>query len=161
MFIINFLVYIKLVNLFTRGNEWSIKPPADPDPKSRDIGFLDAYAIERWECVLHFMVGSRQHDAISSDALQLLHHAGLMKKYPNTRVKLINILLAAYSYRENGDSQMTITRDGFQFLLMDTSSQVWYFLLQYLDTATARNLDLVECLGFLFQLSFSTLGQVF
>lgn len=55
---------------------------------------------------------------------------------------------------------MTITKDGFQFLLMDTSAQVWYFLLQYLDTATARNLDLVECLGFLFQLSFSTLGQV-
>lgn len=55
---------------------------------------------------------------------------------------------------------MSITRDGFQFLLMDTSAQVWYFLLQYLDTASARNLDLVECLGFLFQLSFSTLGQV-
>ncbi len=55
---------------------------------------------------------------------------------------------------------MSITKDGFQFLLMDTSAQVWYFLLQYLDTAGARNLDLVECLGFLFQLSFSTLGQV-
>lgn len=63
-------------------------------------------------------------------------------------------------HRETGESQMTITKDGFQFLLMDTSAQVWYFLLQYLDTATARNLDLVECLGFLFQLSFSTLGQV-
>ncbi len=63
--------------------------------------------------------------------------------------------------REAGENQMTITKDGFQFLLMDTSAQVWYFLLQYLDTATARNLDLVECLGFLFQLSFSTLGQVF
>ena len=55
---------------------------------------------------------------------------------------------------------MSITKDGFQFLLMDTSAQVWYFLLQYLDTASARNLDLAECLGFLFQLSFSTLGQV-
>ena len=42
---------------------------------------------------------------------------------------------------------------------MDTSAQVWYFLLQYLDTTTARGLDLVECLGFLFQLSFSTLAQ--
>ena len=69
-----------------------------------------------------------------------------------------NIILSFW--REAGDNQMTITKDGFQFLLMDTSAQVWYFLLQYLDTATARNLDLVECLGFLFQLSFSTLGQV-
>nr|CAG4641623.1 EOG090X04KD [Eurycercus lamellatus] len=122
------------------GNEWSMKLPLDADPKARDIAYLDAYAMERWECVLHFMVGSQQHEVISSDALQLLHHAGLMKK-------------------ENGESQMSITKDGFQFLLMDTSAQVWYFLLQYLDTASARNLDLVECLGFLFQLSFSTLGQ--
>ena len=43
---------------------------------------------------------------------------------------------------------------------MDTSAQVWYFMLQYLDTTSSRSLDLVECLGFLFQLSFSTLGQV-
>ena len=43
---------------------------------------------------------------------------------------------------------------------MDTSAQVWYFMLQYLDTASSISLDPVECLGFLFQLSFSTLGQV-
>nr|CAG4646190.1 EOG090X04KD [Macrothrix elegans] len=122
------------------GNEWSMKLPTETDPKARDISFLDAYAMERWECVLHFMVGSHQHDVISSDALQILQHAGLMRK-------------------ENGETQMSITKDGFQFLLMDTSAQVWYFLLQYLDTATSRNLDLTECLSFLFQLSFSTLGQ--
>lgn len=58
-----------------------MKLPTDTDPKARDISFLDAYAMERWECVLHFMVGSHQHEVISSDALQLLHHAGLMKKY--------------------------------------------------------------------------------
>lgn len=52
-----------------------------------------------------------------------------------------------------------ITREGFQFLLLDTASQVWYFMLQYLDTVNSRNLDLVECLTFLFQLSFSTLGK--
>ena len=62
--------------------------------------------------------------------------------------------------RDSSNSEMSITKDGFQFLLMDTSAQVWYFLLQYLDTAPARQLDLVECLGFLFQLSYSTLGQV-
>lgn len=37
--------------------------------------------------------------------------------------------------------------------------QVWYFILQYLDTIEARGLDLVECLTFLFQLNFSTLGK--
>jgi hypothetical protein len=28
----------------------------------------------------------------------------------------------------------SITPQGFQFLLMDTGSQVWFFVLQYLET---------------------------
>ena len=56
-------------------------------------------------------------------------------------------------------NQHIITKSGFQFLLMETSSQVWYFMLQYLDTVAMRNMSLVECLNFLFQLSFSTLGK--
>lgn len=63
------------------GNDWSMKPPTDTDPKARGIAILDEYAMGRWECVLHFMVGSHQHEVISSDALQILQHAGLMKKY--------------------------------------------------------------------------------
>lgn len=53
-----------------------------------------------------------------------------------------------------------ITRQGFQFLLLDTQAQVWHFILQYLDTVEQRGLDLADCLTFLFQLSFSTLGKV-
>lgn len=41
----------------------------------------------------------------------------------------------------------------------DDTFQVWYFILQYLDTIEARGLDLVDCLTFLFQLNFSTLGK--
>lgn len=58
------------------------------------------------------------------------------------------------------DGSPIITREGFQFLLLDTPAQVWYFILQYLDTVESRGLNLVECLTFLFQLSFSTLGKV-
>lgn len=36
---------------------------------------------------------------------------------------------------------------------------MWYFILQYLDSVAARGLSLVECLSFLFQLSFSQLGK--
>ncbi|XP_046689207.1 general transcription factor IIH subunit 4-like [Homalodisca vitripennis] len=61
--------------------------------------------------------------------------------------------------RDEDDGSPVITREGFQFLLLDTPAQVWYFILQYLDTVEARGLDLVECLTFLFQLSFSTLGK--
>lgn len=56
---------------------------------------------------------------------------------------------------------MQITSSGFQFLLLDTASQVWFFILKYLETVTERGLSLVACLTFLFKLSFSTLGKVY
>lgn len=31
-----------------------------------------------------------------------------------------------------------ITSAGFQFLLLDTPAQLWYFMLQYLQTAQVR-----------------------
>lgn len=52
----------------------------DPDNKARDVTFLDAYSAERWECVLHYMVGSQKQEGISIDAVRILLHAGLMKR---------------------------------------------------------------------------------
>ena len=46
-----------------------------------------------------------------------------------------------------------------QFLLMDTPSQVWFFILKYLDTVEEKSMDLAECLNFLFQLSFAQYGK--
>lgn len=50
-----------------------------PDRHARDIKSLDQYAMERWEVILHFMVGSSR--AVSQDLAQLLVQAGLMKRY--------------------------------------------------------------------------------
>uniref|UniRef100_A0A3Q2ZE13 General transcription factor IIH subunit 4 n=1 Tax=Kryptolebias marmoratus TaxID=37003 RepID=A0A3Q2ZE13_KRYMA len=108
-----------------------------PDRHARDIDSLDRYALERWEVILQFMVGSPC--AVSQDLAQLLVQAGLMRS-------------------EAGEAPY-ITSAGFQFLLLDTASQLWYFTLQYLKTAQSRGMDLVEILSFLFQLSFSTLGR--
>uniref|UniRef100_A0A3B3YNW3 General transcription factor IIH subunit 4 n=1 Tax=Poecilia mexicana TaxID=48701 RepID=A0A3B3YNW3_9TELE len=108
-----------------------------PDRHARDIESLDRYAMERWEVILQFMVGSPS--AVSQDLAQLLIQAGLMRS-------------------EAGEAPY-ITSAGFQFLLLDTASQLWYFTLQYLKTAQSRGMDLVEILSFLFQLSFSTLGR--
>ncbi|NWV19381.1 TF2H4 factor, partial [Origma solitaria] len=58
-----------------------------------------------------------------------------------------------------GGEPPCITSAGFQFLLLDTPAQLWFFILQYLRGAEARGMDLVEILSFLFQLSFSTLGK--
>jgi len=129
------------IALLGGGEVWSTCTAAETDRHTKDLDFLDNYAMERWEFVLHYMVGSRQStERIGGDAIRVLLHSGLMKS-------------------EEGEGNPLITQDGFQFLLMDTSSQVWYFMLQYLDTAESRNLDLVECLTFLFQLSFLSLGR--
>ncbi|XP_067137640.1 general transcription factor IIH subunit 4 [Centruroides vittatus] len=125
------------------GQPWSVCTTLEEDKHARDIAFLDTYAMERWESVLHFMVGSQQStEGISSDTRTILQLAKLMKS-------------------EESESTPTITTEGFQFLLMDTSSQIWYFMLQYLNAAEERGLNLTECLTFLFQLSFLTLGKVY
>ncbi|KAK5649148.1 hypothetical protein RI129_004040 [Pyrocoelia pectoralis] len=117
------------IALLGGGKPWSMSSALDPDNKARDVAFLDGYSAERWECVLHYMVGSQQQEGISADAVRIF------------------------------DGSPVITRQGFQFLLLDRQAQVWHFVLQYLDTVEQRGLDLAECLTFLFQLSFSTLGK--
>ncbi|TMW50221.1 hypothetical protein DOY81_004722 [Sarcophaga bullata] len=132
------------IALLGGGKPWSMSHTLEKDSKPRDIAFLDQYAMSRWRCVLHYMVGtggsgkSQESEIISPDAVRILLHANLMKRE---------------------DSVVTITRQGFQFLLLDTQSQVWHFMLQYLDTCEERGLSLPECLSMLFQLSFSTLGR--
>ncbi|CAK1550273.1 unnamed protein product [Leptosia nina] len=128
------------VALLGGGRPWSMSQTLEPDGKARDITFLDAYALERWECVLHYMVGSQQTEGISADAVRILLHAGLMT-------------------RDAEDGSAVITKAGFQFLLLSTAKQVWLFLQHYLQTAEKRNLSSAECLAFLYQLSFSTLGK--
>lgn len=56
-----------------------------PDRHARDIKSLDQYATERWEVILHFMVGS-PCAAVSQDLAQLLVQAGLMKRYTLTQM---------------------------------------------------------------------------
>ncbi|XP_046845496.1 general transcription factor IIH subunit 4-like [Xenia sp. Carnegie-2017] len=89
------------------------------DKHSKDKDFLEKYALERWESVLHFLTGSSPPEGIvgiSTDIVQVLLLAGLMK-------------------RDNEEKTPMITPSGFQFLLMDTSSQIWYFMLKCLDMA--------------------------
>ena len=118
-----------------------MSPCIDLDPNKRDVAYLDQYGQERWDTVLHYLVNSSQQTGVSLDAVNVLLHSGLMTRDPDDT------------------NQHIITKAGFQFLLMETSSQVWYFMLQYLDTVAMRNMSIVECLNFLFQLSFATLGK--
>uniref|UniRef100_A0A8D0HGQ0 General transcription factor IIH subunit 4 n=1 Tax=Sphenodon punctatus TaxID=8508 RepID=A0A8D0HGQ0_SPHPU len=68
------------VALLGGGKAWSDDTSQlGPDKHARDVPSLDKYAEERWEVILHFMVGSPSA-AVSQDLAQLLIQAGLMKR---------------------------------------------------------------------------------
>lgn len=129
---------------------WELKPRLDEDKYAKDKAALDAYALERWELVLHYMTrpntsagnspSSNEPQTISVFSITTLEYAKLIAREGST---------------------ISITADGFQFLLMDTASQVWYYMTKYLEIIESKSgpTVLVEYLSFLLQLSFSTLGQ--
>lgn len=77
-----------------RGRAWADEGSTlGPDRHARDIESLDRYAMERWEVILHFMVGS-PCAAVSQDLAQLLVQAGLMKRYIQLRALTSLFLLS-------------------------------------------------------------------
>lgn len=53
-----------------------------------------------------------------------------------------------------GGGSVHITRGGYEFLLKDTSLQLWTFVDEYLRTAPARGVPTTEILAFLFEIGF-------
>ncbi|CAN6671703.1 general transcription and DNA repair factor IIH subunit Tfb2p [Trichomonascus vanleenenianus] len=123
--------------------QYAFGKPCDNDDKHKvDIDFLDKYAAERWENVLHFMVGTPGRSEVPSEGIiQLLMHARLMTK-------------ADYG-------GYVITNDGFQFLLQDSNAQIWRFLIEYSNMATRLQMDPVDVLNFIFMLGSLELGKAY
>ncbi|KAK6532204.1 RNA polymerase II transcription factor B 52 kDa subunit [Arthrobotrys megalospora] len=124
------------------GTPGSFGLPCDTEDKNKvDISFLDRYAAEQWESILHFMVGNETQSSRrpSEGVVRLLLHGKLMEQ---TR-----------------SSEIVITQLGFSFLLQEVNSQVWTLLLLYLDMAEQLRMDPVDILHFLFLLGSLELGQ--
>ncbi|KAK6543252.1 RNA polymerase II transcription factor B 52 kDa subunit, variant 2 [Orbilia ellipsospora] len=125
------------------GSPGSFGLPCDTDDKNKvDISFLDKYATEQWESILHFMVGNEVPSSRrpSEGVVRLLLHGKLMEQ---TRAS----------------SEAVITQLGFSFLLQEANAQVWTLLLLYLDMAEQLRMDPVDILHFLFLLGSLELGQ--
>ncbi|KAL5468761.1 hypothetical protein EMCRGX_G029875 [Ephydatia muelleri] len=123
------------------GTPWVVPGHVGEDKHTRDMEFLESYAEKQWEAILNFLVGVKNAASeVSQEIVQVLQHAGLVSSSDESQCP-------------------TISNLGFQFLLMDRSTQVWYFILQYLAMIQARGLDLVPCLHCIFQLSFMVLGK--
>ncbi|XP_041339251.1 general transcription factor IIH subunit 4, partial [Pyrgilauda ruficollis] len=139
------------VALLGGGKAWSDDTaPLGPDRHARDVPALDKYAEERWEVVLHFMVGSPSA-AVSQDLAQLLVQAGLMKSeggeppcitsagfrtlgtalssYSELQVALI-ALFSELLYRFPNLVVAQVTRDSVQAAIANgiTAEQIIHFL---------------------------------
>jgi transcription initiation factor TFIIH subunit 4 len=118
-----------------------------PDYTETVVGLqeLHGHALSKWECILHYIIGTANVQIPPEGVRMVLLHSGIMKTKDN------NV--------ENVPDRMYITQDGFQFLLMDRNTQVWRFLLGYLQVAKGANLDPVQVLQFFFQLGTLQLGM--
>ncbi|KAJ2741324.1 RNA polymerase II transcription factor B 52 kDa subunit [Coemansia sp. BCRC 34301] len=133
----------QLRNALTGGGDFSsfgIPSSMTVDRTMVSKKWLASYANDRWESILHFMVGQTADADLPSESVRgILRMSRLM---------------------EDGDEGvMKITNSGFQFLLQDASSQVWTVLLQYLRLAEMQDMDVVEVLNFMFQLVSLQLGR--
>ena len=117
------------------GSIASFGVPSDSEDKQGiiTVSSLDEYAIESWEKVLHYLVGTSGQDRPES-VTKLLAKSGLM-------------------------SGNQITSEGFQFLLQSMHIQIWSLLIEYVEMADSLQMNNIEMLGFLFQLGSSELGR--
>ncbi|RLV95432.1 RNA polymerase II transcription factor B subunit 2 [Spathaspora sp. JA1] len=111
------------------------------DKHQVDVAFLDSFASQKWETVLHFMVGTESTITPSTSVLSLLKLGGLMEGSGKSA------------------SNLKITNTGFQFLLQDVNAQIWTLLLQYLNLTQELNMDPVDVLNFIFVLGSLELGK--
>lgn len=116
---------------------------SEPETKTVDIKFLDKFASQKWETILHFMVGSELLSVPSKSVLSLLKLGGLMEGPGNSAATL------------------RITNSGFQFLLQDVNIQIWTILLEYLNLTLELNMDAVDVLNFIFILGSLELGKAY
>ena len=127
-----------------RGAPWDV-PELEPDSKipAKTPSFLISYATERWETLLQFMVGSEgSREKLSDETISILCSSGLI------------------DFDMKKDSKPSLSASGFQFLLQETSAQVWYFLTEYFLKLNATEPEyLVEAMTFLFQMSQSVFGR--
>jgi len=157
------------------GTHKSFGLPFDvPVDEQVDVEYLDRYARGQWEAILFFMVGTTgvglTSDSTISDGTKTLLEQG-------------NFVARAHN-------QVSITKEGFTFLLQEANTQVWTLLIVYLefgetvrDRPTAStmpsaapsahkgkqanyedsqlSMDLVDMLSFYFMLGSLELGQAY
>lgn len=113
---------------------------------------LERHTQSQWDAVLHFLVGSVTHRDPPAAVVQFLLQTGLMQADPDH--------LAAGGSEET--APLVITQKGYDFMLQDSTVQVWHFVTQYLKSLEAHKKGLrVEGLILLICLGFARVGDAY
>jgi transcription initiation factor TFIIH subunit 4 len=113
---------------------------------------LEKHTQERWDAVLHFLVGSSGHPAPPLAMVNFLLETGLMQPDPEYRGK------------NKDEAMLVITESGYDFMLQDVQHQVWHFVAQYLYTVERHDKEQgtdrrKHALLFLLSLCFAKVGE--
>ncbi|KAK4271531.1 hypothetical protein QN277_020215 [Acacia crassicarpa] len=122
--------------------------PREPMPSNITVRLptledLEAYALEQWERFLLRLISPNQVERPSNIS------SSLMKVFQ--RQLMI----------QRDKEAPRLTESGFQFLLMDTNAQLWYFIREYISNSEARGVDAAELISFLLELSFHVIGEAY
>ena len=134
----NFATSLRLA-LTGGGDHGSFGIPTSTSHPSITVDFLDKYAMNQWEGILHYVVQT-QGDL-----------AGAV--YPSASVRELLTI--------GGLVDRKVTQAGFAFLLQAVNSQVWTVLLLWLEHAEALSMDPVDLLSFFFLLGSLELGLAY
>eukprot|EP00049_Salpingoeca_infusionum_P010207 m.172670 g.172670 ORF g.172670 m.172670 type:complete len:356 (+) comp14580_c0_seq15:5405-6472(+) len=110
---------------------------ASAEPPPLEEGVL--HDTSEWETMLHFIVGADVE--IDRDIIRNL--------------KLDNLM------DEDASGELGINTRGFQFVLQDRRTQLWFYLIKLLESAPKYGFSAAEMLGWLFHLSQGTLGHAY
>jgi transcription initiation factor TFIIH subunit 4 len=129
------------------GSQNSFGVPVDPPPSAerRTVADLDDHARTQWENMLFYIVGN----------------TGVGIRGGSEIERGTKVLLQEGKFVMERGPRVTITREGFTFLLQDANVQVWNLLIVYLEYGEHLGMDPVEMLSFLFMLGSLELGKAY
>ncbi|TXG47373.1 hypothetical protein EZV62_026667 [Acer yangbiense] len=122
--------------------------PREPMPSNVTVRLptleeLEAYALGQWECFLLQLISSAQAEKPTnfSSSMMKVFQRGLLTQRDKESPRL--------------------SESGFQFLLMDTSAQLWYIIREYISNSQERGVNQADLISFLLELSFHVAGEAY
>ncbi|KAK6110465.1 Transcription factor Tfb2 family protein [Brugia pahangi] len=129
--------YLKATRIgLCKASELSVVTDCDEKTRKSANKDLGKKAVERWECILHYLAlpSQKSEQGVSGTTKRLFRSAGLTSS-------------------GNDDGDIEITSAGFQFLLLNRPEQIWTYLLHYFHMQEVAGIDIVKELDFLFKLT--------